>query len=133
MKRILLFVVLMTTLGLSAQENGAIQGYVTDLESFNEPLLMAEIKLNDTQFKTKTNLNGNFELTGIEPGFYTLSLSFLGYETVELPIEVKENNITNIAQGLKAQTLSLGDISAVLSEEVVDPSHVASIEKRNKE
>jgi len=133
MKKLILLFILIVSTGLLAQNNGAIQANVIDLESFNEPLLMADVQLKDTPFKTKTNLNGNFEFEAVEPGAYTMVISFLGYKTVELPVEVKANNTSRIEQGLSAQTLSMGDITALISEKDENNTSTASIEKGNKE
>ncbi len=132
MKNLVLFLVLLVSIGLSAQDKGTIQGKIMDLEANNDPLLMAEVQIRDTEFKTRTNFNGNFEIDGIEPGSYTMTVSFLGYESIELPVEVAANETVRIESGLKAQTLDLSDITALISEDTEDSSAVVSIEKENK-
>lgn len=90
-----------------AQTSGSVRGKILDKEMFNEPLLMATVTIKDTEWSDQTNFNGNFEITGIEPGVYTLEVRFLGYEPLELPIEIKEHEQLEIVESLTAKTLSM--------------------------
>ncbi|MEO1010464.1 MAG: carboxypeptidase-like regulatory domain-containing protein [Bacteroidota bacterium] len=103
-KLILVGVLLSTALGM-AQTNGSLKGKVWDLELKDEPLLFANVQLKDTSWSTQTNFNGNFEITDVLPGTYILSIDFLGYENREIPIEIKENGITRIEEGLRAKSV----------------------------
>ena len=67
-----------------------------------------------------TNLHGNFEIEGVAPGRYTVVISFVGYETLELPIKVSEKGLTNIVQGLSAKTLDFATPSATSAEVPID-------------
>jgi hypothetical protein len=87
-----------------AQDNGTIQGRITDAEMNDEPMLYAEVSLKDSAWSTRTNFHGNFEMTNVEAGNYTLVVSYLGYETLELPIEVRENNVVRIYKAMQAMT-----------------------------
>ncbi|NNE78012.1 MAG: PEGA domain-containing protein, partial [Pricia sp.] len=66
--------------------------------------------------------NGNFELLGIEPGAYTLEVSFLGYETIRMPVEVKANSIVEIEKGLQAKSISLNDVYDAEDTASAEPS-----------
>lgn len=110
MKYLIIFLTIMFSFSLQAQEKGSIRGKVLDTELYNEPLLMANISLKGTTWNTRTNFNGNFEITDITPGNYIMKISFLGYEDVSLPIVVSEDNTTYINQSLKAKTVNLTDV-----------------------
>ncbi|MCJ7467224.1 MAG: carboxypeptidase-like regulatory domain-containing protein [Maribacter sp.] len=111
MKKIIFISLLLLSAGLYAQDLGTIKGTITDWEVNNEPLLFAEIAVKDTPWKTHTNFRGNFELADVVPGTYTLAISFLGYETLEVPIEVAKNGTTTIQEPLRAKTIALEAIS----------------------
>ncbi len=49
-------------------------------------MLFAHVQIKNTPISVQTNFHGNFEITGIDPGNYTLLVSYLGYETIEIPI-----------------------------------------------
>ncbi len=101
---------LFSTMALFSQKEGAIQGKIMDLEMGNEPLLFAEVDLKDLGHSTRTNFNGNFEILDVAPGTYVLEVRFAGYETLEIPVEVKEGQTARVASGLKAKTISLVDM-----------------------
>lgn len=109
MKKIVLALAFLSTLVLAGQNQGSISGKILDLEVNGEPLPFANVDLKNTQFKTHTNLHGNFELVNVYPGTYTLVVSFLGYKTVELPIEIKAGQTIKIYKGLKAKMLNASD------------------------
>ncbi|MBT9186786.1 carboxypeptidase-like regulatory domain-containing protein [Zobellia russellii] len=111
MKTTLFFLAFICTLNLFAQDEGAIRGTIYDLEMNNEPLLFADVQIKDTKFKTQTNFRGNFEISNVEPGNYILKVTFLGYESHEIPVEVTAHNTVEVTQGLQAKTLSLSDVS----------------------
>ena len=109
----LLIAIYFTAVGVNAQDKGAIQGKIIDLELNNEPVLHANVKLNNTDLSTQTNFNGNFKIDNIKSGFYMLTVSFAGYDTVEIPVEIIANNVTRVEQGLKAKTI---DVSSFLMQ-----------------
>lgn len=94
-----------------SQSNGAITGTVSDIALDNEPILFATIQLKNTSKSTLTNFHGNYEFTAIVPGNYTLVFSFLGYETIEVPVQVTPDKITSANGALRTKTLALESIS----------------------
>ena len=110
MKQVFFLLVIALTLSLQAQDNGAVSGKILDAELYNEPLLMASISLKDTDWSTRTNFNGNFEITDVRPGKYIMQIGFLGYEDVFLPIVIDKDNTTHINHSLKAKTVTLPDL-----------------------
>ena len=95
-------ILLISGLGF-AQNDGSVRGTILDYDMNNEPMLYANIKVKNTSYSAETNFHGN----------YTLVISYLGYETLELPLVVSENNVTEIHDGLETKKLTLGDISSL--------------------
>lgn len=73
-----------------------------------EPLLFANIELKNTPWSAQTNLNGNFEISGIVPGEYIIAIDFPGYETLEIPIAVEENKMVEVQKELFAKSIDVG-------------------------
>tara|TARA_R110002050_G_scaffold48356_3_gene112482 strand:+ start:39156 stop:39518 length:363 start_codon:yes stop_codon:yes gene_type:complete len=101
-----------------SQNQGTITGTVSDVELDNEPLLFANVQLKNTSKIAQTNFHGNFEFTNIESGEYILVFSFLGYDTIEVPVVVKNNEIIRVNGGLKTKVILLetsltADVAAV--------------------
>lgn len=113
MKKILLIASLLFITSLSSQNQGAISGTIIDKEMNNEPLLFADVSLKSIGKRVRTNFHGNFELTNIDAGNYVLVISYLGYETLEIPVTVKKNIVTQIHDGLVAKNISLDDMTSI--------------------
>jgi TonB-dependent receptor len=98
MKLILLYFCLLFALQISAQETtGSIVGTLTDKELNNEPLPFANVLIKGTTKGTTSDFDGLYELARLQPGTYTLSFSYLGYETVEIPnVEVVVGKVTTV-------------------------------------
>ena len=97
--------------GLLFSQNGVLKGTILDEELNNEPLMFASVMLKDTDITVETNLHGNFEIEGIEPGSYTLVISYPGYEERQLPVEVTLDEVSYIQKGLRAKRISLAEVA----------------------
>ncbi|MFT6371104.1 MAG: iron complex outermembrane receptor protein [Maribacter sp.] len=115
MKYLIFILYVSFSLSLQAQAKGAIGGKILDAELYNEPLLMASVALKGTGWSTQTNFNGNFEITDIDAGAYTMKISFLGYEDVEVQIIVDNNNAIFVQHSLRAKTMVLKDVTEISS------------------
>ncbi|WP_149274077.1 carboxypeptidase-like regulatory domain-containing protein [Pareuzebyella sediminis] len=121
MRNAIFLLILLCSLGLFSQNTGSIKGNIVDLEAAEEPLLFADVSLHNTSWKTKTNFNGNFELSDIPVGKYDLQISFLGYETRTVAVEIRAESSVRVEAGLQAKSLSLNEIDEddkVLSKEM---------------
>ncbi|AZQ59527.1 carboxypeptidase-like regulatory domain-containing protein [Maribacter sp. MJ134] len=130
MKQLLFVFLFAVFYNVSAQSNGVLSGKVLDAEIYNEPLLMASLCLKGTSWKAQTNFNGNFEIAGVTPGKYTLQISFLGYETVEVPVEIKDGERLDVLQSLKAKSLpALPDSVVAAKEDYATDSQISGFKK----
>lgn len=108
-------------------QNATVTGVILDKEMFNDPLPFANIMIKGTKIGTTTDEKGKYTLT-LKPGSYTLVISFLGYDTKEIPFSVKANekkviNYTLESNGVQfedvviVQTVSKEKESALLQEQ----------------
>ncbi|MFT5738113.1 MAG: iron complex outermembrane receptor protein [Maribacter sp.] len=103
------------SLSLQAQDKGTVGGKILDAELYNEPLLMASVALKGTAWHAQTNFNGNFEITDIDSGAYTMKISFLGYEDVEVQLIVDNNSAIFVQHSLRAKAMILKDVADISS------------------
>jgi hypothetical protein len=97
------------SLSLSAQ-SAAVKGSITDAEN-NEPLPFANIVVEGTQIGTTSDLDGNFTITGLEPGFIRLVASYLGYETTTSEdILLSNNNVPFIEMKLLSSSQLINEV-----------------------
>jgi len=124
MKRLIVIIVLFFSAFSFAQEQGSIRGIILDQEMNNEPLLFANVQLKGSDATKQANLFGNFEINDIEPGKYTLEISFAGYETKEVSVEVLANNVTEIQETLSAITFDFDEV--VTEEKIISMAKISS-------
>ncbi len=79
---LIVIVFFLTPLSILAQFS--ISGYVTDTDG--TPLSGATVWIPETESGTTTDLNGRFELTGLDDGSWTLVVRFVGYRHKEQQI-----------------------------------------------
>lgn len=97
-------------------QNAQIKGKLTDASN-NEPLGFANVIVEGTNTGAVTDLDGNFIITGLKPGYIRLTATYLGYKSlISSDIMVSNNNIPFIE-------LSMEPSSKILSEVliIVDP------------
>lgn len=63
----------------AAGQNGVIKGKVVDAIN-NEPLPYTNVLVLDSDIGTTSDLNGNFTLEGLEPGLYSLTAKYVGFQ-----------------------------------------------------
>lgn len=110
MKNIYFISLFLLATGLFAQNQGGIKGKVFNTTMDNEPLLMANVQIKGQEAVSQTNFNGNFEILNLSAGKYILLVSYLGFETLELPVTIKENVVSNIVANLKVLQFDLRDV-----------------------
>ncbi len=116
MKTYLILVFSLFTLASIAQENGSIVGKLTDKELNDDPLPFANVLIKGTTMGTTSDFDGLYEITDVEPGTYTLVISFLGYETLEVPnVVVEADKVTEVNTGLGASSVGLDEVVVTTS------------------
>lgn len=73
-------------------QTGTIRGFVYD-QSNGEPVIFTNVVLKGTTIGAATDVNGYFSITRVPAGAQTLTVSALGFETLEKPVTVKANQI----------------------------------------
>ena len=77
------FILLLLASNLMAQ-TGTLKGRVYDALN-NEALPFVNVVISNTTTGAVTDIDGNFIITGVKPGYVTLSVSFVGYKTYITP------------------------------------------------
>ncbi len=86
-----------------------LKGKVTDKET-SEALIGTNVFIKGTTNGTMADINGNFVLTGIEPGTYELVCSFISYTTVAKTFTVKGNETLVYNFELSSSATGLDDV-----------------------
>jgi outer membrane receptor protein involved in Fe transport len=92
-------------------QSGELSGKIMDKE-YNDILPFANVIVKETGAGTTTDFEGNYSIR-LDEGFYTVSFSFIGYETLEISgVEIKAGETTNLDS-------SIGPLSNELEEVIV--------------
>ncbi len=90
-----LLVFLFLTNVLAAQETGAIRGTVTEPDG-NIPIAGVDISVKGTDFSDVTDMEGIFEISGLNPGAYQLIFRSIGYLTQTKSMNVSSGSTTQM-------------------------------------
>ncbi len=112
MKTLFISSILLIFTFFSNAQTGTIKGSVTDSKT-QESLIGTTVMIKGTTRGTITDFDGNFVLPNMEPGSHILVVSFISYETKEMPVnmETGQELVLNIA--LEPATLDIGEVQVV--------------------
>jgi outer membrane receptor for ferrienterochelin and colicins len=88
-------------------QTGVVSGTV---RSEGKPLAYATVTLKKTNYGTYSQEDGRFELANIPPGTYALNVSFLGYESYEEQVVVKDKETITLNIALREQAGLLDEV-----------------------
>jgi hypothetical protein len=109
-------------------QTGIISGKIID-KSNAEGLIGAAVIIDKTTQGIVTDIEGNFALT-VAPGDYTLSISFISYQTVKVAVTVKANETTTVSQALAEEKATLGEV--VITTTAIRSTTTAMMLERKK-
>jgi len=107
-------IILMAVSSFARSQTGSIAGLVRDVKT-RETLVGANVIIKGTVKGTATDIDGKFKIDNLQPGKYTLVISYISYETREV------ENITVTAGKVTEKEISLdGDLKMLKGAEVVE-------------
>ncbi|HKL15511.1 MAG TPA: TonB-dependent receptor, partial [Balneolaceae bacterium] len=89
--------------------NATIYGTVVDARD-GEPLTGANVLIQGTTTGTSVDVNGEFEITGVDAGTYVLLVRFIGYRDFTQEITVEDGQQLEINVELERQSVGLDDL-----------------------
>ena len=129
---------LFITCPIYAGNTGKIVGTVTDNTTGN-PLIGANILIENTSMGSSTNINGQFVILNVHPGTYSINISYMGYATVtETGVNVRIDNTTWMEVGLNPSVIEGMAVTVTAKEPLIEKGstgskQVASSDKFAKE
>lgn len=109
MKFRILFIALLITAISFSQNKGSVAGILTDKDANNQSLPFANVLIKGTNIGTNTDIDGKYTIS-IVPGNYTVQFSFVGYESVDVPVTVVANETVTLNQALGSGSYKLEDV-----------------------
>lgn len=109
-------------------QNGRISGKVTDDDGF--VLAGANAYIESLAKGAATNQQGNFSILNVPPGNYTLRISYLGYQTQELDVNVESNKTLYVEISLNPGIIEGGEV-VVLGERAESQAKALNQQRNN--
>ena len=102
-KHLLNFIFILFTSFIYSQ-SGKVTGLIMDGE-YDEPMAFANVIVKGSTIGTTTDFDGKYSLD-LEPGEYTLTFSFVGYQTIEVSeVLIKSDEVEQVDVTLSTNTL----------------------------
>lgn len=108
-KYVLLCVFVMMSVIAFAQ-TGSIKGRVLDETS--QPLPGSSVTIDGTTTGATTDVNGNYTISGVKAGNYTVTAKFIGYSDLKKTVTVSSGTVT-LNFGLQPQNTGLNEVVVV--------------------
>lgn len=110
MKKLLFILIAFTSFTAIAQ-TGNLQGAIQDKEYAGNPLPFTDVYVKGTTKGSSTDFDGNYTIQGIPVGTHTIVISFIGYETKEIPnVVIKNGETTFLNTELGADANALKEV-----------------------
>jgi iron complex outermembrane receptor protein len=101
---VVVFLSCLSVVDLYAQQTATLQGTVHDVQT-GAPLKGCSIVIAGTGRGTASDASGNFEIANLPFGRFTLTASFIGYESKSLALDLNQPEVS-VALRLKLQALA---------------------------
>ncbi|HZH55323.1 MAG TPA: TonB-dependent receptor [Sphingobacteriaceae bacterium] len=98
----------MSAIYVQAQETGKISGLITDHRG--EPIAGATITLERTATGTVTDEEGQFTLSQIPVGKYTMEIKAIGYQSIRKNLELTATKSLHVEETLHTDNLSMSEV-----------------------
>lgn len=92
-----------------AQTKGKVTGIISDADLNNEAMPFVNVMIKGTTNGIATDMDGKYELS-VSAGNHILVISFVGYDTVEIPFEIKPNETLILNKSLSSGSVKLEDV-----------------------
>lgn len=110
-KKIVVFVlILFVNILAFGQSDNSLKGFVYE-KSTGEPVMFCNVYLKGTTYGCSTDINGYFSITKIPDGKYDVIVTFLGYDTIKDPVELRNNVVINKKYMLTESSVQLEAVS----------------------
>jgi TonB-dependent receptor len=130
MKNIITIAITLLSLAMSAQDTGSIVGTLTDKDANNEPLPFANVIIKATSTGTTSDFDGLYAIENLVAGDYIIEVSFVGYETMEVPATVVVDKVTTVNIPMGASAAALDEV--IITTTIRRESQVALLLEQKK-
>ncbi|UBZ13517.1 TonB-dependent receptor [Flagellimonas marinaquae] len=107
----LLYFFLLGAFSITFGQNSSVQGKV--ISDAGVPIANSNVIILNSNIGTITDDNGVYRIEGIAPGNYIAQASYIGYETIENPITLREGTVLELNFTLSESTTQLQGVEII--------------------
>lgn len=101
----------------SQAQQGVICGKIMDGE-MKEPLIGASVMIKGTEIGAVADIDGVYRIEKVKPGKYTLSFSYVSYQTKEVEVQVVASQEAVVNEELRSADLQLQNVVVVARRKI---------------
>lgn len=114
--RVILLALFLLPTFIYASTTGKLSGIVLD-KSTNEPLVGVNVTIDETTLGSSTDLDGYFVILNVPAGVYTVTFSYIGYQSLSYEnIRIVPDITKRLDVSLEETSLELGEVVVVVAE-----------------
>ncbi|MCX6235273.1 MAG: TonB-dependent receptor [Bacteroidetes bacterium] len=102
--------ILIFSINHSLAQNATIRGFIYEKET-GEPIIFTNVYLYRTSLGAATDVNGFFAIAQVPPGDYLLMVTYLGYDTLSMPLTVNANDVITKKLYLSQSSVLLKEVN----------------------
>lgn len=120
MKKFLHIIIFVFVAQLANAQTGVLKGKVIDRKT-KETVIGATVSIVGTYYAVPTDVNGNYTISNIKPGEYSVKIVYLGYkEQINNGIKITNGNTTTLNVQLSEVTAEIGMVEVLGQKTIVD-------------
>ncbi len=128
MKKTLLFVSFLLLCVFTYGQKGSIRGFVYEKKT-GEPVIFTSVYLKGTTYGSATDVDGYYLISKVPPGNYTLMITYVGYDTLSVPITINPNRIATKKLFLETSSIKLEEFTVSAEKQDMQKAVYASVTK----
>jgi len=109
-------------------QTASIKGFITE-DATGEPIIFTSVYLKGTQYGAVTDVNGYYVISKIPVGDYTLTITYMGFDSIQRPISLKAGDIISQNLRLIKSNFSLKELNVSAEKEDVKTETKTSVVK----
>ncbi len=114
-----------------AQSSGKIAGQVVDAKT-GETVIGANVSITGTTKGAATDLDGKYTISGLEPGNYSITVSYISYAKKNITgVEVEAGQTTNLNIALKPETIGMEEVTVTAQASSSSEAGLLSIQRKS--
>ncbi len=114
----------------SGEEKGKISGKILDAKT-GETIIGANILIEGTSRGAATDVNGDFTISNVEPGTYSLRVTYISYAKKTITgVQVQAGDVTTVNTSLQSSSKQLEEVVVTASVNRNSEAGLLSVQRR---